>query len=132
MISEIYAYGWNSTSAFLIVEDGKVVHHGSNKWQSAITFEGVTAAATDLNCEVIAVICALMMCHSNNRKAVNIYADSPETQARYYRMSCSSDFMESFKRHSAGMDIYADRWQTRFWAKDRWTDNPFVALLKTI
>lgn len=110
MITEIYACGHNHTSAFIIKEVEGVVHHGSHKWGDTISFEGVNAPSDDLNCEVIAVVCALMLCQNNKRQLVNIYTDDERCQKRYYRRQFDSPFCQSFQNHAEGIDIYAEPW----------------------
>ena len=110
MVSEIYACGHDRTSGFVIVENGEMVHFGSNKWGENITFEGVTGVSDDVNCEVIAVVCAVMMCQGNHRRLVNIYTDDERCQKRYYRKQSDSPFCQSFERHSEGIDVYAEPW----------------------
>lgn len=108
MISEIYASGHNGISAFLIVENGEVVHFGSHQWGDTISFDDCTMQTNDTDCEILAVICALMMCRNNNRQLVNIYTDSIACQARYMKMTTASMFIPSLKRCYDGIDIHAE------------------------
>lgn len=110
MIAEIYACGHNNTSAFIVKEAENIVHYGSYKWGDNISFGGVNAPADDLNCEILAVICGLMMCRNDGRQLVNIYTDDVSCQKRYYRNDCESPFFASFLSNSEGMDIYAEPW----------------------
>lgn len=125
MISEIYAIGRGNVSAFLIVEGGEIVHYGSHKWSETIDFEGISAPSIDDNCEVIAIICALIMCQNNHRQLVNIYTENDDTHHRYDLLLLDSPFMDSFVRHSSGMDICAEKWQEQFYDKAGWKENRF-------
>jgi len=118
MITEVYACGHNQTSAFVIVEEGVIVHYGSHRWENGISFEGVNTIADDFNCEVIAVICAMMLCENNKRLAVNIYTDSEDCQLWYYRNQCNSPFFQSLMNHSVGVDIYAEPWKDNQFGND--------------
>lgn len=118
MISEIYAIGSAGVSAFIIVEKGVMVHYGSYNWGKTLSFEGVTVPANDGDCEVLAVICGLMMCRNNARESVNIYTCSEKCQKLYLYGGLVSPFSESFKRHSEGLDIYADKWPDGFYEKE--------------
>jgi hypothetical protein len=108
MVSEIYACGHNGVSAFLIVECDDVLHYGSYSWGDTISFDGCSMQTNDVDCEIMAVICGLMMCRNNNRKLVNIYTDSPVCQQRYRDFTTASVFLPSLRKACEGLDIHAE------------------------
>ena len=118
MVTEIYACGHNRTSAFIIVEAANIIHYGSHTWGETISFNGINAPSSDLNCEVIAVICALMLCENNHRGLVNIYTDDDSCQQRYFRRQCDSPFFSSVLTHLDGVDIYAESWRDNQFGED--------------
>lgn len=125
MVSEIYAAGRGGTSAFVIAEDGVMVHYGSHRWQGTVSFEGMTCYADDAACEAMAIVCALMMCAQNGRKMVNVYTRSgvrPDA------------FAESLERHAAGIDVFYDAWPLRYFnqMENEYYSNPHAAYLEEL
>lgn len=118
MISEIYACGHNNVSAFLIVENDEVVHYGSHRWEGLISFDGCSMQPNDVDCEIMAVICGLMMCRNNNRKLVNIYTDSQVCQHRYMDFTTASVFLPSLRKCCEGIDIHAESFADHSYGDD--------------
>lgn len=126
MITEIYACGRNGVSAFVIVEGGIQKHYGTHKWGDNIAFDGITVPTNDLDCEVLAVICAIMMCKNEGCQLVNIYTDNDNAQRRYQNQESQSVFLESFIKYSLGMDVFAEKWNYKVLNNGDWIDNHFV------
>ena len=127
MISEIYACGRNGVSAFMVVEQGVVVHYGSYQWNGVIDFEGIQGPADDLNCEILAVVCGMMLCQNDGRKLVNIYTGNYNTHERYNLGMCDSPFIACVKRHREGMNLHSDKWPEEFLEQGQWVKNQFIS-----
>lgn len=128
VISEIYAAGSNDVSAFVIVEKGEMVHYGSHNWGGTISFGGVSAPSNTIDCEVLAVICGLMMCRNNNRMSVNIYTGSYDSHKIYIQGDWQSPFAEILKKNCEGFDLFVDKWPIEFLNRNerKFYKNPFV------
>ncbi len=118
MVSEIYACGADGVSAFLIVEEDVVVHHGAYHWGDTISYDGCTMQTNDVDCEIMAVICGLLMCRNNNRKLVNIYTDSSVCQQRYMKFTTGSVFLPSLRKACEGLDIHAESFADHAYGDD--------------
>lgn len=118
MVSEIYACGADGVSAFLIVEEDVVVHHGAYRWGDTISYDGCTMQTNDVDCEIMAVICGLLMCRNNNRKLVNIYTDSQVCQHRYMDFTTASVFLPSLRKCCEGIDIHAESFADHSYGDD--------------
>ena len=89
MITEAYIkgrfdYGVGKCAA-VIVENGEVVN--SHAWVVPPTWEydGEAVQSDQFNCEILAATYALKWCMENDRKLVNIYANTSSAQKWYFR-----------------------------------------------
>lgn len=89
MITEAYIKGrfdyGVGKCAVVIAEGGEVVN--THAWVVPPTWEydGEVVQADQFNCEILAATYALKWCLENNRKLVNIYANTTTCQKWYFR-----------------------------------------------
>ena len=109
MITEAYIKGrfdyGVGKCAVVIVEDGEVVN--THAWVVPPTweYEGQMIQSDQFNCEILAATYALKWCLENNRKLVNIYANTTTCQKWYFR----GEFPEARKVMSkAYLDMMAN------------------------
>jgi len=89
MITEAYIKGrfdyGIGKCAVVIVEEGEVVN--THAWVVPPTweYEGQMIQSDQFNCEILAATYALKWCFENDRKLVNIYANTTTCQKWYFR-----------------------------------------------
>lgn len=89
MITECYIKGrfdyGVGKCAVVIAEIGEIVHQRGWKVPDRWDYNGEPVEADQFNCEILAATYALKWCLENNRKLVNIYANTTTCQKWYFR-----------------------------------------------
>ena len=89
MITECYVKGrfdyGVGKCAVVIAENGEVVHQRGWAVPDRWDYEGEAVEADQFNCEILAATYALKWCMENDRKLVNIYANTTTCQKWYFR-----------------------------------------------
>lgn len=89
MITECYIKGrfdyGVGKCAVVIAENGEVVHQRGWTVPERWDYEGQLVEADQFNCEILAATYALKWCMDNDRKLVNIYANTTTCQKWYFR-----------------------------------------------
>lgn len=89
MITECYIKGrfdyGVGKCAVVIAENGEIVHQRGWKVPDSWNYYGEPVEADQFNCEILAATYALKWCMENDRKLVNIYANTTSAQKWYFR-----------------------------------------------
>jgi len=89
MITECYIKGCFDYGvgkcAVVIVEEGDIVNQHSWVVPPTWDYNGEVVEADQFNCEILAACYALKWCMENDRKLVNIYANTTTCQKWYFR-----------------------------------------------
>lgn len=114
MITECYIKGrfdfGVGKCAVVIVENDEVVYKRGWVIKESFLWDEQVIEPDQFNCEIVAATHAMRWCSDNQRKAVNLYANTSTCQKWYYRRDFPEGrFMgDAFNKFAEGIDVYAD------------------------
>lgn len=146
MITEVYIKGrfdyGVGKCAVVIVEEGDVVN--THAWVVPPTweYEGQVIQSDQFNCEILAATYALKWCFENDRKLVNIYANTTTCQKWYFRGEFPEarkvmgkaylDMVDSYQSKVDKMEGHAEREAVFADYIPKKSDNAFNALVNEL
>ena len=146
MITECYIKGrfdyGVGKCAVVIAENGEVVHQRGWKVTNQWWYDGQLVEADQFNCEILAATYALKWCFENDRKLVNIYANTTTCQKWYFRGEFPEarkvmgkaylDMVDSYQSKVDEMEGHAERDAVFADYIPKKSDNAFNALVNEL